>query len=114
MNGLGERTGNTPVASFLGVLNDHLKVANTLKETELTHVCRYVESISGIRIPENKPIVGAAVFTQSAGIHADGDKKGHLYENQLLPERFGRVRKYALGKTSGKPAVARVIIAKSY
>ena len=107
VNGLGERTGNTPVASFLGVLNDHLKVANTLKETELTHVCRYVESISGIRIPENKPIVGAAVFTQSAGIHADGDKKGHLYENQLLPERFGRVRKYALGKTSGKANIAK-------
>ena len=107
VNGLGERTGNTPVASFLGVLNDHLKVGNTLKETELTHVCRYVESISGIRIPENKPIVGAAVFTQSAGIHADGDKKGHLYENQLLPERFGRVRKYALGKTSGKANIAK-------
>ena len=107
VNGLGERTGNTPVASFLGVLNAHLKVANTLKETELTHVCRYVESISGIRIPENKPIVGAAVFTQSAGIHADGDKKGHLYENQLLPERFGRVRKYALGKTSGKANIAK-------
>lgn len=107
VNGLGERTGNTPVASFLGVLNDHLRVGNTLKENELTHVCRYVESISGIRIPENKPIVGAAVFTQSAGIHADGDKKGHLYENQLLPERFGRVRKYALGKTSGKANIAK-------
>ena len=107
VNGLGERTGNTPVASFLGVLNDHLGVANSLKENELTHVCRYVESISGIRIPENKPIVGAAVFTQSAGIHADGDKKGHLYENPLLPERFGRVRKYALGKTSGKANIAK-------
>lgn len=47
------------------------------------------------------------MFTQSAGIHADGDKKGHLYENQLLPERFGRVRKYALGKTSGKANIAK-------
>ena len=66
-----------------------------------------MESISGIRIPANKPIVGDAVFTQSAGIHADGDRKGHLYENQLLPERFGRVRKYALGKTSGKANIAK-------
>ena len=107
VNGLGERTGNTPVSSLAGVLNDHLKVPNTLNENELTSVCRYVESISGIRIPANKPIVGDAVFTQSAGIHADGDRKGHLYENQLLPERFGRVRKYALGKTSGKANIAK-------
>ena len=107
VNGLGERTGNTPVSSLAGVLNDHLKVPNTLNENELTSVCRYVESISGIRIPANKSIVGDAVFTQSAGIHADGDRKGHLYENQLLPERFGRVRKYALGKTSGKANIAK-------
>lgn len=105
VNGLGERTGNTPIASVIGVLNDHVKAPNTVDETELTHVCRYVESISGIRIPANKPILGEAVFTQSAGIHADGDSKGGLYMNQLLPERFGRVRKYALGKTSGKASV---------
>ena len=107
VNGLGERSGNTPVASVLGVLNDHLHVENSLEERALTHVCNYVASISGMRIPENKPLVGDAVFTQSAGIHADGDSKGGLYENALLPERFGRVRKYALGKTSGKASVAK-------
>jgi D-citramalate synthase len=42
------------------------------------------------------------VFTQTAGIHADGDKKNKLYFSDLMPERFGRQRKYALGKTSGK------------
>ncbi len=107
VNGLGERCGNTPLASAVCVLNDHLHVANGVDERQLSHVCSYVASLSGIRIPENKPIVGDAVFTQSAGIHADGDSKGGLYENQLLPERFGRVRKYALGKTSGKASVAK-------
>lgn len=106
VNGLGERSGNTPVASVAGILNDHLKYANNLDEKALSHVCAYVASISGLRIPENKPIVGDAVFTQSAGIHADGDSKGGLYKNPLLPERFGRVRRYALGKTSGKASVA--------
>jgi len=106
VNGLGERSGNTPVASIAGVLNDHLKYGNDLDEKALTHVCSYVASITGLRIPENKPIVGDAVFTQSAGIHADGDSKGGLYKNPLLPERFGRVRRYALGKTAGKASVA--------
>lgn len=102
INGLGERTGNTPLASVVAILNDHVKCANTLDESKLNHVCKYVESISGIRIPDNKPLVGAAVFTQSSGVHADGDRKDRLYMNPLLPERFGRTREYALGKTSGK------------
>lgn len=105
VNGLGERTGNTPVASMAVILNDMLKVGNRLDEKELTHVCKYVESISGIRVPSNMPVVGENVFTQSSGVHADGDRKGNLYVNALLPERFGRVRKYALGKTSGKANV---------
>ena len=107
VNGLGERTGNTPVASIVGVLNDHLKVQNNIDESRITHVCQYVASISGIRIPANRPITGEAVFTQSAGVHADGDSKGSLYVNNLLPERFGRVRKYALGKTSGKANIQK-------
>lgn len=102
VNGLGERTGNASLAGVAVILNDHLKVPNSIDESKLTHVSRYVESISGIRIPANEPVVGENVFTQSSGVHADGDRKAQLYMNALMPERFGRVRTYALGKTSGK------------
>src|SRR4030065_735955 len=47
------------------------------------------------------------VFTQTSGIHADGDQKNQLYFNDLLPERFGRKRLYALGKTSGKANIRK-------
>ena len=47
------------------------------------------------------------MFTQVAGVHADGDNKNNLYCNDLLPERFGRVREYALGKTSGKANIRK-------
>ena len=107
VNGLGERTGNLPVSSAVGILNDHLKVDNTLDESRLMHVCRYVETISGVRIPANKPLIGEYVFTQTSGVHADGDRKGGLYQNALLPERFGRHRHYALGKTSGKANIVK-------
>ena len=107
VNGLGERTGNLPVSSAVGILNDHLKAENTLDESRLMHVCRYVETISGVRIPSNKPLVGEFVFTQTSGVHADGDRKGGLYQNALLPERFGRHRHYALGKTSGKANIVK-------
>ncbi len=70
-------------------------------------VSKLVEAYSGIRIPPNKPVVGDNVFTQCAGIHADGDAKKNLYFNDLLPERFGRIREYALGKTSGKANIRK-------
>ena len=47
------------------------------------------------------------VFTQVAGVHADGDNKSNLYCNDLLPERFGRKREYALGKNSGKANIRK-------
>jgi D-citramalate synthase len=47
------------------------------------------------------------VFTQVPGVHADGDNKGGLYHNALVPERFGRRREYALGKNSGKANIAK-------
>lgn len=108
VNGMGERAGNAPMASAIAVINDHLPdVKISLKETSIYKVSKLVETFSGVRIPSNKPIVGEYVFTQTAGIHADGDNKKNLYFNDLLPERFGRRRKYALGKTSGKANIEK-------
>ncbi|HHU34444.1 MAG TPA: 2-isopropylmalate synthase [Bacteroidetes bacterium] len=107
INGLGERAGNAPLASVIGVLHDHLKAETNINEFEITKVSKMVETFSGIRIPANKPIVGDFVFTQTSGIHADGDNKDNLYFNNLLPERFGRKRSYALGKQSGKASIKK-------
>jgi D-citramalate synthase len=103
VNGMGERAGNAPLASAIAVLNDFMPSVTTgVAEKSLYSVSKLVEAFSGFRISANKPVVGENVFTQTAGIHADGDKKNNLYYNDLMPERFGRQRKYALGKTSGK------------
>ncbi len=107
VNGLGERAGNASLASVQVILKDQLKVATHIDEGRLNDVARMVENFSGIPIPPNQPIVGDSVFTQVAGVHADGDKKAGLYENALIPERFGRVREYALGKSSGKANILK-------
>ena len=107
LNGLGERAGNAPLSSVLAVLKDQLGVRLNIQEEKINYTSRLVEAFSGIHIPSNKPIVGELVFTQCAGVHADGDSKNNLYCNELLPERFGRVREYALGKTSGKANIRK-------
>lgn len=108
VNGMGERAGNAPMASTIAIINDfmpHIKI--DINEKFLYTVSKLVENFSGIMIPANKPIIGANVFTQTAGIHADGDNKKNLYFSDLMPERFGRTRKYALGKASGKANIQK-------
>ncbi|RRQ48687.1 2-isopropylmalate synthase [Maribacter algicola] len=108
INGMGERAGNAPMASAIAVINDFLPgVQINLNEKALYKVSKLVSAFTGISIPSNKPIVGDNVFTQTAGIHADGDSKKNLYFSDLMPERFGRKRKYALGKMSGKANIQK-------
>ncbi len=108
INGMGERAGNAPLASVVAVINDYFEdIEINVDESALYSVSKIVETFTGFRIPVNKPIVGDNVFTQTAGIHADGDNKKNLYFNDLMPERFGRKRKYALGKTSGKANIQK-------
>ncbi|MBP6619204.1 MAG: 2-isopropylmalate synthase [Leadbetterella sp.] len=108
VNGMGERTGNAALSSAVAVINDFMPEFKTsVVEKSLYSISKIVESFSGLRIPANKPIVGENVFTQTAGIHADGDKKNNLYVSTLSPERFGRRTKYALGKTSGKANIEK-------
>ena len=105
MNCLGERAGNASLAEVAVALKDKMGMQLAIDETRITALSRMIENFSGKWVAANTPIVGADVFTQTAGIHADGDLKGDLYVTELGPERFGRKRVYALGKMSGKASL---------
>ena len=105
VNCLGERAGNASLAEVVVVLKDKLGMTLSVDETRIVTLSRLVENFSGKWIAANTPVVGADVFTQTAGIHADGDLKGNLYVTELSPERFDRKRSYALGKMSGKASI---------
>lgn len=107
VNGLGERCGNAPMASVQAILKDQFHAKTNIDESQLNGISRMVEGYSGIAVAPNQPIVGENVFTQVAGVHADGDSKDKLYYNDLVPERFGRKREYALGKNSGRANIAK-------
>lgn len=106
VNCLGERAGNASLAEVAVVLKDKMGISLSIDETRIAQISRMVENFSGKWVAANTPIVGADVFTQTAGIHADGDQKGGLYITALRPERFNRKRTYALGKMSGKASLA--------
>lgn len=105
VNGMGERAGNTALDEAVVTLRDHGKLRTRVNERALADASQLVEVFSGRRIAVNKPIVGENVFTQAAGVHADGDMKGRLYESRLKPSRFGLRRSYAMGKLMGKASL---------
>ncbi len=105
VNGMGERAGNAPLEAVVTAIHDKLKIKTNINEKAITDASRLVETFSRKRIAANHPIVGQDVFTQTAGIHADGDKKHNLYANPILPERFGRQRYYSLGKLAGRASI---------
>jgi D-citramalate synthase len=105
VNGMGERAGNTRLAEVVAALHDHGPFRTGVDETRLVTAARLVETFSGKLVAANAPVVGTDVFTQTGGIHADGDAKGDLYTTALAPARFGRERHYALGKLSGKASL---------
>lgn len=105
VNCLGERAGNASLSEVVVNLKDRMGVDLTIDESHLMRLSNMVGSFSGKRVSENAPIVGEDVFTQTAGIHADGDKKGGLYLSTLKAERFKRKHSYALGKLSGKASL---------
>ena len=102
VNGMGERAGNAALEEVVVSIKDFLGVDTGVREEGLYSLSKAVEAFSAYRIAANKPICGENAFTQTAGIHADGDRKGNLYASRLLPERFNRKRQYSLGKLSGK------------
>jgi D-citramalate synthase len=107
VNCLGERAGNVSLAEVAIVLRDKLGAEILLDESKIHDLSQMVENFSGKRVSANAPIIGTDVFTQTSGIHADGDKKGGLYQTSLNPERFGRKHSYALGKMSGRASLLK-------
>tara|TARA_B100000686_G_scaffold139957_1_gene147337 strand:- start:24201 stop:25763 length:1563 start_codon:yes stop_codon:yes gene_type:complete len=107
LNCLGERAGNVSLAEVAVVLRDKLGMEISVDESKIHDLSQMVENFSGKRVSANAPIIGSDVFTQTSGIHADGDKKGGLYQTNLNPERFGRKHSYALGKMSGRASLLK-------
>jgi len=104
-NGLGERAGNTNLATLVVAARDLYGIPSRVNERALGMLSDLVAGISGVEPAANAPVVGRLSAIQGCGVHADGDKKGNLYQNKLDPARFGLTRGYDLGKTAGLASI---------
>jgi D-citramalate synthase len=105
VNGLGERAGNTELATLVASLKDHMHEDVWVEEAALMHVSELVAAYAQSPVAPTAPVIGKNAFTQNCGVHADGDGKGALYQTDLNASRFGRARIYSLGKTAGRASI---------
>jgi homocitrate synthase NifV len=66
---------------------------------------RLMEEITGIKIPQNKPILGDRIFAVASGIHVDGIIKQPKCYAPFPPEDIGQKHTIVLGKQSGKASI---------
>jgi len=83
--GIGERVGNTPMDQLLV----NLQLLGWI-ERDLTSLHDYCESVSratGVRIPDNYPIVGRDAFRTGTGVHAAAIIKARRKGDEWLSDR---------------------------
>jgi isopropylmalate/homocitrate/citramalate synthase len=102
VNGLGERSGNPSLAEVALGLEVLYRVKTHVQLKQLTSLSKYVEEISGVPVPRNKPLVGEYAFADESDAHVAAQLQEPFAFQGIHPERVGNQRRFILGKNSGK------------
>lgn len=106
VNGIGERAGNCSLEELvmaIYVRKDYLPFSTSIKTKNLYKASKLLESLTGLIIARNKPIVGENAFLHEAGIHQHGVINNRKTYEIMKPKEIGRDNdNLVLGRHSGK------------
>jgi methanogen homocitrate synthase len=105
VNGLGERTGNAALEELILGLELLYGYETKYDIGALKELSLLVESLSGVKLAQNKPVVGEENFTRESGIGVNLVVENPLAMFATHPQITGRKGKIVLGKKSGKPSI---------
>ena len=105
VNGIGERAGNCSLEELIMTLKIIYGIDLDFDISKFYEISKLVESLTHMKIPDNKPIVGKNIFRHESGIHVDAVIEEPLTYEPFLPEMVGQQRRIVLGKHSGCRAV---------
>lgn len=101
VNGLGERSGNPSFAEVAMGLEVLYKIKTHIRLGRLYDLAKFVEKVSGVPIPTNKPFVGEYAFTDESDAHVSALLKEPFAFQGVRPELLGNRRKFVIGKSAG-------------
>jgi 2-isopropylmalate synthase len=105
INGLGERAGNAALEEVVLGLMAFYNVPTNVDTKRIGYTSKLVSRITGVPIPDNKPIVGNHAFAHESGIHVHGVLKDPSTYEAFRPELVGMQRTIVLGKHSGAHSI---------
>ena len=103
VNGIGERAGNAAYEEVVMAAESLYAAESGIDTTRIMEIARYIEGVSDVPIPVNKPVVGANAFSHESGIHAAGviENTDTFEPGVMTPEMVGATREFVLGKHTG-------------
>lgn len=101
VNGLGDRSGNTPLAQFAVSLEVLYGNSCGVDLKKMTHLSRLTERFSGIAVPYGEPLVGKYAFSHELDAHIGAQLDNPLAFQCMLPESVGNQTEIIFGKLSG-------------
>ncbi|MFP4136629.1 MAG: Lrp/AsnC ligand binding domain-containing protein [Candidatus Acetothermia bacterium] len=105
VNGLGERTGISPLAPTVVALERLYEVKKEWKLEMLPEISRAVEKASGLFNSETDPIVGEYAFAHKSGLHTKAVLEDPETYEAIPPEIVHKQRQIIIDKYTGKAAV---------
>jgi isopropylmalate/homocitrate/citramalate synthase len=103
VNKLGDRAGNTSFEEVVTTLEMLYGIDTGIDLSKLFELSKYVEQISGVPLPYNKPIVGQNTFIHESELHVlsalEKDKYWMCF-TPYKPEIVGQTEKVIFGPTT--------------
>ncbi|MCG8157766.1 hypothetical protein JMY81_12890 [Brenneria goodwinii] len=109
VNAMGERAGMPDLAQTSLALKHLYGRDLKLKTDNLKELAEIVAEASHQPLPAWQPIVGDNVFAHESGIHVNGMLKDTVTFEPFAPEEVGNIRKYVIGKHSGRATLRSVL-----
>lgn len=105
INGLGERSGNPDLTQVVVALEALCDIKTGIKLEKLYELSQYIEKISGIPIPSNKPLIGSLTFADESDSHTLASFTDPFAYQGILAESVGNKRRLIPGKKNGINAI---------
>jgi homocitrate synthase NifV len=108
VGGIGERAGNAALEE-LALACERLGHPTGIDLAQLCDLAAVVATASGRPIHPQKAVVGADVFTHESGLHVAGLLWNRDTYQGVDPRDLGRDHGFAIGKHSGRTAIAHAL-----
>jgi 2-isopropylmalate synthase len=106
INGIGERTGNAALEEVIMNIEssqDYFNAYTDINQVEIFQTSKLVSKLTKLKIPKNKPLVGANAFCHESGIHQHGVLANPKTYEVFDPIKIGwEGKRFLIGKHSGK------------